>query len=65
MGDSCCPIAFICEHYLTFSRSLLHVILCLLSQKAKKKRVFDRGNGELENAKGSEHESIFTFKMAF
>ena len=31
-GDSCCPIEFICEHYLTFSKSLLCVILCLLSQ---------------------------------
>ena len=64
MGDSCCPIEFICEHYLTLSKSLLRVILCLFSQKAKKKRVFDRGNGELKNAKGSEHGSIFTFKMA-
>ena len=61
MRDSCCPIEFICEHYLTFSKSLLRVILCLLSQKAKKKRVFDRGNGELENAKGSKHESIHIF----
>ena len=32
MGDSCCPIEFIREHYLTFSKSLLHVILCLLNQ---------------------------------
>ena len=64
-GDSCCPVEFICEHYLTFSKSLLRVIIYLLSQKAKKKRVFDRGNGELENSEGSEHEYIFTFKMAF
>ena len=26
--------------------------------------MFDRGKGELENAKGHKHESIFTFKMA-
>ena len=31
----------------------------------KTKNVFDRGKGELENAKGREHESILTFKMAF
>ena len=71
MGDSCCPIEFICEHYLTFSKSLLRVILCLLSQRKhhceilKDLRVFDKGKGQLEHAKGSEHESIFTFKMAF
>ena len=51
MGDSCCPIEFICEHYLAFSKSLLGFI--------------HRGKGELENAKGNEYESMFTFKMAF
>ena len=70
MEDSCCPIEFICEHYLTFSKSLLRVSLCLLSQRKNygeilKTRVFDRGKRELENAKGSEHESTFTFKLAF
>ena len=54
---------------LTFSKSLLRVILCLLSQKttlkSKKIGVFDKGKGELENAKGREHESIFIFKMTF
>ena len=69
-GDSGCPIEFICEHYLTFSKSLLHVILCLLGQKnyleiLKNETVFERGKGQLENAKGREHESIFTFKMVF
>ena len=48
MGDACCPIEFICEHYLTFSKSLLRVIVCLLSQKAKMKRIFDRENGKCE-----------------
>ena len=33
MVISCCPIEFICEHYLTFSKSLLHIILWLLSQR--------------------------------
>ena len=33
LGDSCCPIEFICEHYLTFSKSLFRVILCLLGQR--------------------------------
>ena len=72
MGDSCGPIGLICEHYLTFSKSLFRVILCLLSQRkncaeipSKSQRVFDRGKGELEKAKGSERESTFTFKMAF
>ena len=60
---------FICEHYLKFSKSLLCVILSLLSQKnyleiLKNQNIFDRGKGELENAKGRKHESIFTFKMA-
>ena len=32
-GDSCYPIEFICEHYSAFSKSLLRVILCLLSQR--------------------------------
>ena len=32
--------------------------------KKNHKRVFDRGKGELDNAKGREHKSIFTFKMA-
>ena len=67
MGDSCCPL----NSYLTFSKSLLRGILCLLSQRKnydeilKTKKDFDRGKGVLENAKRSEHESIFTFKMAF
>ena len=71
MRDSCCPNEFMCEHYLTFSKSLLCIILCLLSQRKnygeilKNQRVFDRGKGGLKNAKGSEHESIFIFKMAF
>ena len=30
----------------------------------KKPKRLDRGKGELENAKGHEHGSIFTFKMA-
>ena len=69
--DSCCLIEFICEHYLTFSKSLLRVILCLLCQRKnfgeilKTKEFLTEGKGELENANGSEHESIFTFKMAF
>ena len=89
MGDSCCPLEFICEHYLTFSKSLLRVIPCLLSQrkncdeilktkekgregkgrkgkerKGKERKGKERkGKGELESARGSEHESIFTFKM--
>ena len=55
--DSCC------EHYLTFSKSLLHVIRCLLSKKKyieilKNQRVFDRGKGELENAKRHENETV-------
>ena len=66
MGDSCCPLEFICEHHLTFSKSLLRIILCLLSQRKNcDERVFDRGKRDIENAKGSEHESVFTFKMAF
>ena len=69
MGDSCL-IEFICEHYLTFSKSLLRIILCLLSQRKGyreilKTKEFYRGKGELENGKRSEHESIFTFRMAF
>ena len=31
MRDFCCPSEFICEHNLTFSKSLPLVILCLLS----------------------------------
>ena len=56
--DSCC------EHYLTFSKSLLHIILCLLSKKnyieilKKPKSFFDRGKGELENAEGHENETV-------
>ena len=71
MGDSCCPIQFICEHYLTFSKSLLGFILCLLSQRKncgenlKTLEFLTDERGELENAKGSQHESIFTFKMVF
>ena len=69
MGDSCCPIEFICEHYLTFSE-LLSVSLCLLCQRRNygeilKTRGFDRGKGELENVKGSKHESTFTFKLVY
>ena len=66
-----CPVEFICEHYLTVSESLLRVIHCLLSQKnyveilKKNQIVFERGKGELENAKRREHESIFRFKKAF
>ena len=29
------------------------------------KRVFDRGNGELENAEGSQHESVLNLKWLF
>ena len=71
MGDSCYTIEFICEYHSTFSKSLFRVILCLLIQRKhygeilKTRKVFDRGREELENAKGSEHEFIFTFKMAF
>ena len=76
MGDSCCHIGFICEHYLTFSKSYFRVILCLLRQRnyfeiLKKQRVFDRRKGELENAKGREHESFLqwllwtTFRLIF
>ena len=48
MRDFCCPMEFICEYYLTFSKSLLCVILCLSRQEncaeiLKNQRVFDRG----------------------
>ena len=61
MGDSCCPIKFIREHYLTFSKSLLRVILCLKKNYVKilkNRRVSDRQKEELENAKGRKCESI-------
>ena len=67
MGDFCCPIEFICVHYVTFSKSPLRVILCLLSQrknygkilKTKEFLTEKRGNQKM----GSERESIFKFKM--
>ena len=65
MGDCCCPIEFTFEHYLTFSRSLLCIILCLLSQKAQERRVFDRGNRELENAKVANMNLILHLKWLF
>ena len=34
-------------------------------KSSRNQRVFDRGKGELESAKGCECESVFTFKMAF
>ena len=59
-----------CEHYLTFFKSLLPVILCLLSKKTslkskKNEEFLTKERGNLENAKGCKHESMFTFKMAF
>ena len=54
---------------LTFSGSLLPIILCLLSQKKKQNYAeilkTKKFLTEEENAKGREHKSIFTFKMAF
>ena len=59
MGD-CFPIEFICEHHLTFSKSLLRVIPKKeLRRNPKNQRVFDRGKGELENAEGSEHWNLY------
>ena len=70
MGDSCCPVEFVCERYLTFSKSLLCIMHSLfIKQNSNVKilsnqKVFDRGKKELENTKEREHESIFTFEMA-
>ena len=36
-----------------------------LQRNPKIQRVFDREKGELENAEGNKHESIFTFKTTF
>ena len=47
-------------HILTGNEHSLYRVLFI-----KQKRVFDRGKGELENAKGRDHESVFTFKIAF
>ena len=51
MRDFCCPMEFICEYYLTFSKSLLCVILCLSRQEnyaeiLKNQRALDRGKGD-------------------
>ena len=50
---------------ISASRHSLSIEPIIYVEILKNPSVFDRGKGELENAKGREHESIFTFKMAF
>ena len=72
MRDSCYPIEFKCEHYLTFSKSLLRVILCLLSQRKnygeilKTKEFLTEERANLwKMIRGANMKSILTFKVAF
>ena len=45
MRDCCCPIRFMCEHYLTFSESLLGLILCLIELKQLRRNLNPKGTG--------------------
>ena len=67
MGDFCCPVEFICVHYVTFSKSPLRVILCILSQRKSYGKILKTKEllteKRVNQKMGSERESIFTFKM--
>ena len=71
MEDSCCPIEFICEHYLTFPKSKFsrHSLFFepkkKLLRNPKNQRVFDREKRELENHKGANMNIYLHLKWLF